>query len=438
MNSIKQITSTYYLITFLFWLAVAFPIAVIILLLQARGMSLFQIGLTTGLYSLVIVLLEVPTGGLADAIGRKRVSILAYTVLLTAGVTAFFALTFPLLMLAYVLNGIGRALSSGALEAWFIDSLQDHEPDIDLQPYLARAGIVALLALGIGTLAGSALPALFSSLPPDGSTFLTPLSVPILFSIGINVGLLICTLLLVQEKRTPYTEASLLAGFRSVPKIVQDGIVLSRRSPIILLLFGASISAGLAISSLESFWQPHFANYMGSTLPNSYIFGILMAGNFAFGMLGNLAATPLTRRFAGRYALVSMFFQGFWGISLLLLAWSTNLYLAASFFWIAYFNMGVRNSPHETLLNKEIPANQRSAMLSIGSLAFYAGCVLGGALLGYIADLTSISTAWTVSAFAVTLSMGFYWRIHQIQHKHLTRSAEMAPIRVKSTEGQDG
>jgi len=434
MPQISRITSTYYLLTFLFWLAVAFPIALVVLLLQARGMSLLQIGLTTGLYSLVIVLLEVPTGGLADAIGRKRVSVLAYVVLVIAGVTVFFALSFPLLLLAYVLYGVGRALSSGALEAWFVDSLLDHDPDIDLQPYLARAGVYTLLALGVGTLAGSALPSLFSSLPPDGSTFLTPLSVPILIAIGIKIILLVCTHLLVHENRSGFTEAGVWAGFRRVPGIVQDGIMLSRRSPIILLLFGASVSAGLAISSLESFWQPYFADFMSSALTNSYIFGILMAGNFAFGMLGNLAATPLTRRFAGRYALVSMVFQGFWGVSLLLLAWSTGLYLAAGFFWLSYFNMGVRNSPHETLLNNEIPANQRSAMLSISSLAFYAGCMIGGALLGYLADLTSISLAWTVSAFAATISLGFYWRIYQIQKHTLPTPAEIAAIRAGSAE----
>ena len=434
MPPISRITSTYYLLTFLFWLAVAFPIALIILLLQARGMSLFQIGLTTGLYSLVIVVLEVPTGGLADAIGRKRVSVMAIVVLIIAGVTAFFALSFPLLLLAYVLYGIGRALSSGALEAWFVDSLQLHDPDIDLQPYLARAGVFTLLALGVGTLAGSALPSLFSSLPPDGSTFLTPLSVPILISIGVKIMLLVCTLLLVHENRSKFTETGIWAGFRRVPGIVQEGIMLSRRSPVILLLFGASVSGGLAISSLESFWQPYFADFLRSALINSYIFGILMAGNFAFGMLGNLAATPLTKLFAGRYALVSMIFQGLWGVSLFLLAWSTGLYLAAGFFWLAYFNMGVRNSPHETLLNNEIPANQRSAMLSISSLAFYAGGMIGGALLGYLADLTSISLAWTVSAFAVTISLGFYWRIHQIQKHTSTTLAEIAAVQAGLAE----
>jgi len=434
MQPISRITSTYYLLTFIFWFGVALPIALVVLLLQARGMSLFQIGLTTGLYSLVIVLLEVPTGGLADAIGRKRVSVMASAVLVTAGITAFFALSFPLLLLAYVLYGVGRALSSGALEAWFVDSLQAHDPDIELQPYLARAGIFTLLALGVGTLAGSVLPSLFSSLPPDGSTFLTPLSVPILFSIAVKIILLICTLLLVQEDRHLYTEAGVFAGFQRVPGIIQDGIMLSRRSPVLLLLFGASISAGLAISSLESFWQPHFADLLSSTLTNSYIFGILMAGNFAFGILGNLAATPLTKRFAGRYALVSMVFQGLWGISLLLLAWSTGLYFAAGFFWLAYFNMGVRNSPHETLLNNELPANQRSAMLSISSLAFYTGGMIGGALLGYLADLTSISIAWTVSAFAVTLSLGFYWRIDQIQKHTAPTQVERTGLQVGSAE----
>ena len=148
------------------------------LLAQARGMDLLQIGLLMGVYSLTVVLLEVPTGGLADAVGRKRVSVLAYVFLAAASIVILLAFSFPMIMLAFTLMGVGRALSSGALEAWFVDALYNVDPDIDLQPIFARAGTFTLLSLGLGTLLGSILPRLFTGLPADGTAVMTPLSIP--------------------------------------------------------------------------------------------------------------------------------------------------------------------------------------------------------------------------------------------------------------------
>ena len=78
MQTTRQIERTYYLIISLFWLAVSLPAALGILIIQSRGLNLSQIGILLGIYSLTIVLLEVPTGGLADAVGRKPVALLAY------------------------------------------------------------------------------------------------------------------------------------------------------------------------------------------------------------------------------------------------------------------------------------------------------------------------------------------------------------------------
>src|SRR5512135_2265850 len=197
----RRIRSTYYLITALFWLGVALPLAMTILLARARGLNLFEIGLVVGVYSLTIVLLEVPTGGLADVVGRKRVATLAYGCIALASLTFLFAFSLPVFLLAFVLNGIGRALSSGALDAWFVDALQAAGPDVDLQPELARANTVALLALGGGALLGGLIPQVFAGLPPDGTAVLTPLSMPVLCAVVSHCATTLAAALLIVEDR---------------------------------------------------------------------------------------------------------------------------------------------------------------------------------------------------------------------------------------------
>jgi len=55
------------------WFIVGLLIPVMALLQLEKGLDLFQIGITIAVYSGTVILLELPTGGLADAIGRKSI-----------------------------------------------------------------------------------------------------------------------------------------------------------------------------------------------------------------------------------------------------------------------------------------------------------------------------------------------------------------------------
>jgi predicted MFS family arabinose efflux permease len=80
--------------------------------------------------------------------------------------------------------------------------------------------------------------------------------------------------------------------------------------------------------------------------------------------------------------------------------------------------MGIINSPHSTLLNREIPAAQRSSMLSIESLAGYLGCIVGSVGLGYVAEQVSISAAWIISGVVLVVSLGLYLQVEARQREN--------------------
>ena len=409
--STRPIRRRYYAITFLVWFATALPLSLSVLLAQARGIGLAEVGLALGVYSLTIVALEVPTGGLADAVGRKRVALLAFALAALYNLAFLWAFSFATLLLAMVLYGVSRALSSGALDAWFIDALQAADPNVDLQPALAGAETVSLAALGLGTLIGGALPRLFAGLPPDGAAILTPLAVPIVAALVVKLLLIAAVALLIHEPRpaggASRHDNSWRAGFRAVPSLVRDAARLSRANPRLLLLMSASLVAGLAVISLEALWQPHFAALpgVGRNAPPTPLLGVLMAGSFAAGMGGNLLAGRLARRLGGRYALVGAVSRLLQGAAILALAAAGSLVPAAGFFWLAYLMGGVGLSPHAALLNAEIPAERRSAMLSVQSLAAYLGSFIGGAGLGAVAERASIPAAWLIAGALTVVSL---------------------------------
>ena len=327
------------------------------------------------------------------------------------------AFTFPVFLFGFMLNGIGRALSSGALDAWFVDALKAADPDIDLQPAFAKVGTFTLLSLGIGTLGGSLIPGLFKVLPADGTAVFTPLSMPLAIAGAVYLLLLLAVTFLIREERSSTSEISLLDGVREIPSMIKTAVSLTRKNNILLYLLGATSVSGFVLLSLESFWQPFFANLFGGSEGNTVWFGVIMGGNFLVGMLGNMIVTPVSKALGKRYGLVAAIFQGLRGIILIGLALQSNLPIAVLLFWLVYLNMGAVNSPHSTLLNEQIPSEQRSSILSIESLASYLGGAIGGVLLGYIAEQISISTAWIISGGALVLSLFLYLKIDFLLHK---------------------
>ena len=124
-KTIISIRYTYYLLLALFWFSTGLPLSLSVLLVQQRGLDLFQVGSMMAFYSLTIVLLEVPTGGLADAVGRKPITLIAYGVLALSNLIVLFAFSYAAILSAFIMMGVGRALSSGALDAWFIFLFKD-------------------------------------------------------------------------------------------------------------------------------------------------------------------------------------------------------------------------------------------------------------------------------------------------------------------------
>ena len=97
------------------------------LLFLHYGLTLEQFGILNGVWAATIVLLEVPSGALADTLGRCKLLILAgclmvleMAVLLVAPVGGG-ALMFWLFVLNRILSGAAEAAASGADEALAYD-----------------------------------------------------------------------------------------------------------------------------------------------------------------------------------------------------------------------------------------------------------------------------------------------------------------------------
>ncbi len=432
MNTLRSVERRYALILFLFWFSTALPMSMFILLAQARGMTLGQLGLLTALYSATIFLLEIPTGGLADAWGRRRVALLGEAVTLAGWGIFLVSFSFPSFLAAFVLNGIGRALASGTLDAWFVDSLQSIQPGVDLHPRLARTGAVTFIALGLGAVCGGVIARGFAFLPPDGAAILTPLASPGLVAIVLRLGLMTSIALLVHEPEHRLQTASWQRGIAEIPSLLRDAVRLTAGSRILVRLLAVAGASGVVLSSLELLWQPHFGMLLGKSEARTVFLGAILAGSFLLGVVGNLIAPRLSKRLGNRPGRVCALFHGFRGALLIGLAMQGHAVPAALLFWLVYLGQGAVTSTHALLLNEQIPSRRRASMLSIESLVSYAGSFIGSAGLGFVAQHTSIGTAWLLAGGLLLVSWILYHRIDSIREERL-RDPSVVACQAHST-----
>jgi MFS family permease len=100
------------------------PISV--LFMQSRGLSFGEIMALGGIYSAVVILVEIPTGVFADRIGRRRSMQLGALAMVAACLVAFHSHSLAGFALSECLAAISMSLCSGADSAYLFDLLQDN------------------------------------------------------------------------------------------------------------------------------------------------------------------------------------------------------------------------------------------------------------------------------------------------------------------------
>lgn len=88
-----------------------------------RGFSIAQVGIAEGVFHVVSMCCEIPSGMVADLIGRKRTLVLSGLVSAAGSLCMILTNAFPMILVAMGLNALSYNLVSGSREALTYDSL---------------------------------------------------------------------------------------------------------------------------------------------------------------------------------------------------------------------------------------------------------------------------------------------------------------------------
>ncbi|WP_298432172.1 MFS transporter [uncultured Jannaschia sp.] len=380
---------------FLDRLAMGLTVAVVALALTDRGMDLFQISLLFGIYSLTTMAMELPFGGLADSIGRKPVFLTAVVASLISLALFLSTSDFHVLALSFAFIGFGRALRSGTLDAWFVETFKADAPDVDVQPALAKAQWANAIGLAIGAVLGGLLPDILGEVATDLGFSIYDVSY--VASFCVMLGVFVFTMWAIVEAPSPMNATALVRGFANVPTVIRDASLLALKHPALSLLLAALAFFLMATNPVEVIWPTHAKPMLDGGLANTVI-GVVTATYFFSIAFGAFLSPHISRIFRRRHAVTLAATFACLAAAQIALALQGGIVGFVAVFVLYSVILGVSETPASSILHRCVEDRQRSTMLSLRSLIQQLGAALGLLLAGAVAEIYSTPIAWMVGA----------------------------------------
>jgi MFS family permease len=248
---------------------------------EERGMTIQMVVYTEIIYALTIVLLEIPTGIMADNWGRKRMLVLSALLGCGEFLILLFATEFWHFALVVFLAGISRSASSGSENALLYDSLVLQGKASSFEKQLGRLNACDFVSAMLAALCGSLLASRFG------------LELNYWISLGSALITLLLSILLIEPPAAADTPEEEAIPFK---QYVAVSLRFFRMNPGVSLVVLSSMVTGAAMSYIHEFWQLYVSRL---EMPVVY-FGLLSAAIMLLQLPGNLLAHALIERFSYR------------------------------------------------------------------------------------------------------------------------------------------
>lgn len=396
-HAARRVQSVYFTLLIGNTLAASFIWGVNTLFLLDAGLSNLEAFAANAFFSIGMVLFEVPTGVVADTLGR-RVSYLLGTVTLAVTTLLYYWLwvieaPFWGWAVVSVLLGLGFTFFSGATEAWLVDALTATGYTGSLERVFGRGLALSGAAMFIGSIAGGVV------------AQATDLGVPFLLRAAILIVMFVVAAVLMRD--LGFTPAGRAHPLRATKQVFQSSLRYGLGRPAVrYVMFASFFTSGVGFYVFYAL-QPYLVELWGDAEAYS-IAGLAAAILSGAQVIGGLCAPWVRRRFRRRTTTI-----------LLSLVVSTAVLLALGFnrsFWLALVLLvlwglvdAAAGPVQQAYLNDMIPSAQRATVLSFDSLLGSTGGAVIQPVLGRSADLWGYPGSLIVSSGFQVLAVPFLW-----------------------------
>lgn len=369
------------------WFLVVIPI--ITIFFQEHGLSMQEIFIIQSIFSLGVVLFEIPTGYFADVVGRKKSLIIGMT-LGAIGLTLYsFSREFWGFLIAELILWLGSSFISGTDSAMIYDTLIDEwqvKENKKIQGYLQS---ISSISEAIASLLG---------------WFLAVISIylPFYVELGVYVSFLPLVFLITEPKRHKHENKEW--ALRWIKKIVRYALYEHKEIKWLIIFTWFFGSSTLVMTWLL---QSYFSRV---GLPLQYFWVVWMILNLSI-IPFSFFAHRIEWLLGWRYSLILLSFLPALGYFFLGLFESIFALIFAFLFYAArWFGSVILNDYVNTLISSDI----RATVLSMQALAYRSVFMLIWPFIGWVADIYSfpmaLFSAGTIFLCFTLLSLFFLWR----------------------------
>jgi len=354
-----------YIIKIAKWFMLIMPI--IVLFYQENGLSIQDVFVLKGIYSIAVVLLEIPSGYLADAWGRKSTLILGSILGCLGFVIYSLSFNFYGFLAAELVLGIGGSFISGSDSALLYDSLKAEGKEKNYLKLEGRIMSMGNFAEALAGVCGGLLAGLSLRYPFIAQSGIAFLAIPASF------------MLIEPQSEKTKEEASFMHILRIVKYALWENKKLRWN-----IVYSSVI--GCATLTLAWFLQPYFEQ-IGLSVSQ---IGFVWAGlNLCVGLVG-LVAYKIENKL-GKINTSILIIIGISG-GFILTALFDSL-IAILFVFIFYLTRGIATPVLKNYINELTESNVRATVLSLRNFIIRIFFAIIGPFLGWYTDKMDIQSA---------------------------------------------
>ena len=368
-NNIKK----YYLYSF--FSAIQFYGPMFLLFFQSFGFSMTQILFFLTVYSIAVLIFEIPSGILTDYIGRKKTLILFGILIFLTFLTITLGSSYAYFLLAYFLMGIARSLESGSETSLIYETLLNLRKEKEFKKVLGKGFFYGTMAVVVSFLFGGFLFSINSRLPYLVTTlFMLPI-IPIVISMKEPER---------KKSRLHIHQHAIL----SIKTFIKNPIILP------LALFSAFVTTAYV---LNYFVNQKYLKVIGASAESIGIIlaiGILIAGFAA--RFAHRAEARLNEK-GSMILMVVMLALGYFLMS------QFSFFISFIFIYLITFVDGISRPILSNYINKHLSSDKRATLLSLTSFVRNLSFAIFAPLLGILSDNFGLQKAFFIMAIAIIL-----------------------------------
>ncbi len=398
----RSVISSYYALAGLYTLAASVIWGVNTLFLLDAGLSFFEVFLANAAYSVGTVLFEIPTGVVADTLGR-RASFLFSVIVLAATTLLYVALAetgagVAVFAVVSVFMGLGFTFYSGAVEAWLVDALAETDYEGQLDPVFARGQQVVGGAMLIGTVAGGLLGQWSLSVPFVVRSLLLAILFVLAYGRMRDIGF--------SPRAMTMGElpAEMAANARA-------GVAFGwRQRPLRLLMVASMVQMGFLGWAFYA-WQPYLLDLLDRDA--IWVAGLVSAGISLSAIAGNQVVEWASER-CGRRTTLMLWAAGLQTSAAVVVGLATSFWVALPALLLMTSALGLNGPVRQAYVHSVVPSSQRATVVSFDSMISGAGGVGGQVGLGALGESRSVSAGYVVGGAVTVVALPVLWAVRRL------------------------